>query len=147
MDFRHIGKPVRRPQMKRALLLTLMVIVAFSLGWLANDAFTFSKAMRNDRFADYRLKPKNVPAGAFWAGGVDGGNWFVVKQINNLRNEASIEVYNDQDGSLLLSKSFILTCPTDNQILIDSLKEQINFFDGTKIFLTSDLKRSPCYLQ
>ena len=37
------------------------------LGWFAIRAFTFSEAMKGDRFGDYQLKPKNVPSGAFWA--------------------------------------------------------------------------------
>lgn len=133
--------------MKRTFIIILLVIVAFILGWFVNEAYTFSKAMKADKFGDYQLKPKAVPYDAFWAGGVDGGNWYLVKEINIDKNKASIEVYSDHDGSLLLSKTFTLSCPAEPQISITNLKEQINGFDGEKIYLISKGQSKECYLQ
>ena len=133
--------------MKRLFLFISIAVLAFILGWFANDAFTFSKGMQNDRYGDYLLKPKNVPSGAFWAGGVDGGNWFLVKQINTYANEATIEIYNDQNGSLISSKTFTLICSKNHSMKIDNLKDQITAFDGANIQLTSRDKKTVCQLQ
>ena len=90
---------------------------------------------------------KGIPEKAFWIGGVDGGNWYLVDYIHDDRNNAFIKVYNDHDGSLLVSKRFMLICPSDNQILIGDLKEQIESFDGEKIHLKSPNRKAGCYLQ
>lgn len=133
--------------MRRQFIIGYVAIAAFILGWFANKAYTFSKTMNADRAGDYRLAPKAVPPGAFWAVGVDGGNWYVVKEINAQRNKASIDIYNAQNGSLLLSKAFTLICPANDQVLISNLKEQINDFDGEKIYLLSKGQSKDCYLQ
>lgn len=53
-----------------------------------------------------------------------------------------MSVYNDQDGSLMISGKFMLVCPVDSMQLIKNLQEEISAFDGEKIYLTSS-----CYLQ
>jgi hypothetical protein len=90
---------------------------------------------------------KGIPEKAFWIGGVDGGNWYLIDSISNQRNSAFIKVYNDNDGSLLISKKFDLICQLDNQTLIKNLKEQINFFDGEKIELKSFGGKKSCFLK
>jgi hypothetical protein len=89
----------------------------------------------------------SIPEKAFWVGGRDGGNWYLVDYIHPHRNNADIKVYNDDDGSLIISKRFILTCPTDNQVLIGNLTEQINAFDGKIIYLKSAAGKKGCFLQ
>jgi hypothetical protein len=98
-------------------------------------------------FEDKHLKkPKGVPNNSFWAGGVDGGNWFFVKSINSHRNMARIAVYNDQSGELIVDKSFMLVCNADKYTFINDLKEQISGFDGKNIyFIKSDTVS--CWLQ
>jgi hypothetical protein len=131
--------------MKRPIIIILTIILAFILGWLGNDFYTFLNGMKEDNFADYQLRPKNVPREAFWAGGVDGGNWYIVKEINRERNRAKIEIYNDQDGSLLFSKLFILVCSSKEHLLITDLKKQINGFDGHRLYLKD--ANGYCYLE
>lgn len=92
-------------------------------------------------------RPKNIPEQAFWVGGTDGGNWFVVEDVHIHKSNAFIKVFNDSDGSLIASKRFILVCPIDNQQLIDNLQEQINGFDGEKILLKSSGNKKNCWLQ
>lgn len=92
-------------------------------------------------------RPKNIPEQAFWVGGTDGGNWYVVEHVHNHKNNAFIKVYNDTDGSLIASKRFVLVCPIDNQQLIDNLQEQINGYDGEKILLRSSNNKKACWLQ
>jgi len=89
-----------------------------------------------------------IPKDAFWIGGVDGGNWYKVEYVHNHRNGAKISVYNDYTGELIISKFFILICPTDNQTLIKDLEKQIDSFDGEKIYLKSQRKDlESCWLQ
>lgn len=90
---------------------------------------------------------QNIPEKAFWVGGTDGGNWFLVEEVHNHKNNAIIKIFNDIDGSLIASKRFLLICPADNQQLIDNLEEQINGFDGEKILLKSLNNKKACWLQ
>jgi hypothetical protein len=46
-----------------------------------------------------------------------------------------ISIYNDQDGSLIIPTPFILVCNETKLITLTNLKEQINFFDGEKIYI------------
>ena len=90
---------------------------------------------------------KGIPDKAFWVGGTDGGNWYLVEYVHPHRNNAVIKVYNDQDGSLIISKRFMVICPEDNPTYIDSLQKQISSFDGEKIYLESPNGKAGCYLQ
>jgi len=91
-------------------------------------------------------RPNKVPKDSFWAGGIDGGNWYHIKSINNHRNIARIAVYNDQDGSLIIDKYFMLICDANKYTFIQELKVQISSFDGKNIyFIQSDSVN--CYLQ
>src|SRR5687768_1883472 len=87
-------------------------------------------------------KPKGVPEKAFWKKGAQGGHWYVIESINNHRNNAIISIFNDHDGSLIISKSFMKICPIDSLEFIKDLHEEIKAFDGEKILLNSR-----CYLQ
>lgn len=93
------------------------------------------------------LRVKGIPEKAFWIGGVDGGNWYLIDDIHDHRNSAFIKVYNDNDGSLIISKRFHLICHLDNQMLIENLQNQINGFDGGRIHLKSSSGKRSCYLQ
>ena len=93
------------------------------------------------------VRLKGIPEKVFWIGGVDGGNWYSIDYIHDHKNNAIIKIYSDSDGSLIVSKRFLLICPSDNQMLIDDLKEQIQGFDGEKIYLKSPNEKAGCYLQ
>jgi hypothetical protein len=93
------------------------------------------------------IRKNGIPNDAFWVGGVDGGNWYEVKSVHPHKNNAVIRIYNDQDGSLIVSKRFILVCPSDKPMWIDELKHQIIAFDGEKIYLKSPNGRLDCWLQ
>jgi hypothetical protein len=131
--------------MKRRLLIALFILITFIFGWLANDAYSFIKGMKKDRFADFQLRPTNVPKEAFWAGGVDGGNWYVVIGISPDRHRTTLGIYNDQDGSLIISKSFQLVCSSGHSTSITNLKAQISGFDGEKVLLR--VPGEYCYLK
>ncbi len=109
------------------------------------SCFLFGCASKDDSKVE-KAKPKNVPDCSFWAGGVDGGNWYCVKYIHNQRNMARIAIYNDQNGELITDTIFMLVCDSDKYTFISDLKKQISSFDGDKIyFVQSDSIN--CYLQ
>jgi hypothetical protein len=84
---------------------------------------------------NFPVKPKEIPDEAFWIGGTDGGNWYLIESVDKLRKEASIDVYSDRDGELLISKIFKIDCTNEDGIDWDHLKDQIQSFDGNKIML------------
>jgi len=98
---------------------------------------------------------KNIPPTSFWVGGSGGGNWFLIRQIHSHNNAATIDIYNDQDGNLVLSKEFVLICSLDKPDFIesqyfkilDSLQNQILGFDGEKIILKTAFNKKNCVLQ
>lgn len=99
----------------------------------------------------HTLKPpvhlKNIPQNAFWAGGPDGGDWYVVNDVHPHKNSADIAIYNDQDGSIIMSRQFILVCSgRGDPMWIEDLKKQISFFDGQRIYLKTEKGKANCYL-
>jgi hypothetical protein len=93
------------------------------------------------------VRVKGIPEKAFWVGGADGGSWFLVEDVHSHRNNAVIKVYNDNDGSLIASKRFLLVCPSESQVLIEDLNNEINGFDGERILLKSPNGKEGCWLQ
>lgn len=89
---------------------------------------------------------RNIPDSAFWCGGIDGGNWYYVHSIHPHRNNAVISVYNDQDGSLIMKKRFLLICNLQKPTSIYDLKNQISSFDGEKIYF-KQTDSVECWLQ
>jgi len=87
-----------------------------------------------------------VPDGSFWVGGVDGGNWYYVKDVHDHRNMATIAVYNDQNGALLMNTRFMLVCNSEKYTFVNDLNKQISSFDGDKIYFTKS-DSVDCYLQ
>ena len=101
----------------------------------------------NDPENNTPIKKPNIPDKAFWVGGVDGGNWYLVKYIHDHKNNAFIDIYNDKTGDLILSKKFFVVCIIDNPTWIDDLKTQIISFDGKKILLRATNGKKNCWLQ
>ena len=89
----------------------------------------------------------DIPEKAFWAGGADGGNWYLVEDVHSHSNNAVIKVYNDNDGSLIVSKKFMLICQPENIVYIEDLQKQISGFDGERILLKSPNDKETCFLQ
>ena len=99
----------------------------------------------NERPSLTPSKPKTVPSDAFWKGGIDGGHWFLVKDIHPHQNMAEINIYNDYDGSLVIAAIFTLVCNADKQSFIEDLPNQIDNYDGERISLIKSAN-SQCYL-
>lgn len=106
---------------------------------------TFQACSGNQNYKPKKIK--NIPEKAFWVGGSDGGNWYLVDSIVNEKNKAQIRVYNDNNGSLIISKWFKLICQPSNQLLIENLKRQINAFDGERILLIPVNGEKSCWLE
>jgi hypothetical protein len=102
-----------------------ILIFLFSLSTCVNTSY---KAVPPE-------KVKSIPDKAFWVGGVDGGNWYLLDFINKSRKEAFFKIYNDYTGELIESKKFKLKCDNDDGINWNDLKGQINAFDGERILL------------
>jgi len=124
---------------KKIILISLTILLLFAL-------LSISCSHKKEE-AKSPLRVKGIPEKAFWIGGVDGGNWYLIEDIYDHRNSAFIKVYSDNDGSLMISKKFDLICHLDNQTLIENLKEQIDAFDGERIYLKSFDGKKNCYLQ
>jgi len=124
---------------KKLILISLTIPLLF--------VFIIASCSHKKEEAKSPLRVKGIPEEAFWIGGVDGGNWYLIENIHDHRNSAFIKVYNDNDGSLIISKKFYLICPLDNKTLIENLKEQIEDFDGERINLKSFDGKKSCYLQ
>lgn len=93
------------------------------------------------------LRPPNVPDSAFWVGGLDGGNWYVVHSVHDHRNSAIISVY-AEDGKFIVRKNFSIICRVDRPIVwIKELKSQINGYDGEKILITAPTGTEVCWMQ
>ena len=117
-----------------SFMKTIVLMILISLYSCVGTDHKY-KILNNTKNVDASDKPKNISDKAFWVGGADGGNWYLVDSINKSRKEASIKVYNDYTGELIVSKTFKMKCINDDGINWDNLREQINAFDGEKIQL------------
>jgi hypothetical protein len=88
-----------------------------------------------------------IPQSAFWVGGIDGGQWYLVESINTTDKAIHFKIYNDYNGDLITDKIFKLHC--DNlEVKWDNIRDQINAFDGQKIFLTQiNNDKKYCYFE
>lgn len=57
-------------------------------------------------------QPKNVPKEAVWAGGPDGGSWFLCRGIANKLTYYKCSIYSDYDGAVLAQGTFVLRAVT-----------------------------------
>jgi len=90
-----------------------------------------------------------IPNNAFWVGGPDGGNWYVIKSIDREAKTINFKIYNDFTGDLEVDKTFKLHCYyPDKDIKWDDLDEEIKGFDGEYIVLrTRDSDNKSCYFK
>lgn len=91
-------------------------------------------------------KPVDVPESAFWKGGLDGGYWFDLLNLNVNQRQAEIAIYDDYYGKLVIQKKFNLEC--DTQFDFSQLADYIDFFNGIQIGLTVvDSSKCNCVLK
>lgn len=91
-------------------------------------------------------KPVDVPESAFWKGGLDGGYWFDLLNLNVNQRQAEIAIYDDYYGKLVIQKKFNLFCAT--KFDFSQLADYIDFFNGIQIGLTVvDSSKCDCVLK
>jgi hypothetical protein len=79
-------------------------------------------------------KLENIPNGAVWKGGVNGGEWFFQKSKSD--SIFNIQIFNDKTGKLVFDSSFIAKREYKKQIdTINNIVQHIIFFDGQEIHL------------
>ncbi len=90
-------------------------------------------------------KPNNVPIGAIWVGGCDGGNWIELISVKN--NSFRYRIYRDWNGVLMLDADFEhLDCNTIS-LTESNWKSYINYFLNDPLELSLQLKGDSCRLQ
>jgi len=121
--------------MKNILLITVLVTTSFVGLYSCHNK---SESAPN--------RPNNVPSEAVWAGGVDGGYWFVVTGSSE-NNTFDIKIYNEYSGEVDVQESFVLNdnC-TIKQMDSAMLVRNIRWYNGEEIFLKLDDSDSDCSL-
>jgi len=112
-------------------------------------AFLFIGCSSNENIKSVPEKNKSIPDNAFWSGGMDGGNWYLIDSIDQFKKEAKIIVYNEYDGKIIIEKLFKLNCKSDEDIDWNNLNKQFSAFDGEKIFLhkTNSTAQIKCFFE
>jgi len=95
----------------------------------------------------------NIPEGAIWKGGPDGGNWYY--QFGKQDSIYKIEIYNDYNGEIIYNDKYpdeidFVICPEcRNQTdTINNIIKHINANGGDQIHLDiKDKNNKPCYLE
>jgi hypothetical protein len=93
--------------------------------------------------------PDNVPKTAFWIGGRGGGNWYLVDNVNLRSNSALIKIYDDYTGEIIENRTFILKCNSNFILTKQTIKSEIQAYDGRRIILRTaknDSRRN-CYFE
>ena len=85
-------------------------------------------------------KPPNVPEAAIWAGGPDGGSWFLCSEIDQ-GTKYYCKIYDDYTGEILADGPF----EAEEGVRIVSFEP--SFFDGDVIVLRGYDKLSPAPAQ
>ena len=107
--------------------MTKTIIFSFFLVFLLSSCGTNKPA-----------RAKGIPENAFWAGGPDGGQWYLIDSINKSAKTINCKIYNDYTGELVIDKKFTLHCPsTDTEINWDDLEKEFRAYDGTTIYITT----------
>lgn len=116
------------------------IIVFISLGLL-------SCTQCNRQITKSPERPKSVPRSALFVGGVDGGNWYLIKKIL-LDTNFEIEIYSHSSGELEIDTTFKLNadCPMKSMDSV-TLAKSINGYDGEKILLIIPENGRKCFLR
>lgn len=93
-------------------------------------------------------KIKGIPQNAFWVGGIDGGSWYLIKNIDSIEQTALFKIYHDTNGEIWINKKLKLNCSSNTSINWSNLKSNINAFDGNRVYLlkTKDIGKE-CFFE
>ena len=107
------------------------IISVFLFGLLLSNC-NYKKDVQNK---NEHKRLDGIPNQAFWIGGMDGVNWFVIDSINKNSKSVTFEIYNDNSGQLIEKRIFTLSCNSETVIKWNNLQEEINGYDGKIILL------------
>ena len=92
-------------------------------------------------------KVQGIPNNAFWVGGKDGGQWYVVDSIDKSAQTIYCEIYNDSSGEIIASRKFKLHCHA-TEINWENLPAEFNSYDGEYLLLVRrDAVEKSCYFK
>jgi len=113
-------------------VLTLFSIIIFIL------LIIYRSQLVNYVAADYVPKrPSDVPNDAIWAGGIDGGVWYIISSQKRIANVWAIKIYKD-NGSPWVRGEFWWKEAPDTKTM-----PPISAFDGHVIYLKGNKKMLP----
>ncbi|MBN4051231.1 hypothetical protein JYU16_00290 [bacterium AH-315-M05] len=93
-------------------------------------------------------RAEGIPDNAFWIGGVDGGRWYVISNVDKNTQMADFKIYNDYTGDLIFERNLKLYCSSDYDLKWDNLKNEINFSSRQRVVLTTiDKNHKYCYFE
>ena len=94
-------------------------------------------------------KVAGIPESAFWAGGKDGGQWYIVDSIDKNTKTIRCKIYNDNSGQLIVDKKFKLHCYlNESKINWDNLQNEFAGYDGEYLLLTTkDADEKTCWFK
>ncbi len=105
-------------------LLTILLLAGFAAGCMTK--------------VEIPLRPKTVPNEAYWAGGVDGGNWFLISSAG--QNRYNVKIWNDFTGDL--EGKGIFELKKDDRIDASG-STAASFWDGNSIYLENKSRLIP----
>lgn len=112
-------------------------------------ACMFGLASCEEKSAAAPPRPESVPEKAVWAGGVDGGSWFLCEPLD-VTFHYWCKVYDDHSGALLADAEFTLKHvrwdrENDRPVTSDigTLDFRPRVFDGSEIDLDGSLFLEP----
>ena len=97
-------------------------------------------------------RPAGVPADARWAGGPDGGHWFLCTRVVDARSPTRVDcrIYNDQTGGLYSRGEYVIQVDPDRVtgsggMSYNSVEELLSYagMDGDAIRLERPLELVP----
>ena len=83
----------------------------------------------------------NIPKSAVWIGGVDGGFWFNVVDIDSIKKTYRFKIYNDYNGELVMDADFVKDSICNNEYpLSKEVLKEIMLFEFDKIEMLNNCK-------
>jgi hypothetical protein len=103
----------------------------------------------NGRSKNAPPKPASVPDQAFWSGGKDGGQWYLIDSLDSNAKTIHCKIYSDHNGEMIDNNLFRLHCYlTESKINWKHLEDEIDSYDGEYILLkTKDADEKSCYFR
>lgn len=117
-----------------------------NIAFLFLYSFYFSMCQNPSSLAPEKVE--GIPSGAFWSGGIDGGAWFLIQNIDSINLTALFQIYYDTSGEVWLNKVLKLNCESNTSINWTNLREEINSFNGDQVALNrNNFQNQECFFE